>query len=403
MQTKNLSMPPELSGFLDFVRWAAALLVVFQHVRYLWFSEYANVQNKSLLIKIFYFFTGFGSEAVLVFFVLSGFLVGGRALRKWQGGTYSASDYFISRFSRIYTVLLPALICGGLLDWIGLHYFNGTEIYTNSPAYHTKSLDFYIANNLNWGTFLANLANLQGILTKNFGSNGPLWSLAYEWWYYCLFALILELFGEKYTDLKFWFFAAVIFFAAIVLPAHLLLYMLIWGVGAWVAILDPERFKLSPYVGCALFISLLMVSRLFHILMDGYMNDYPGSMFFRFVPNLLLAAGFSLSIISLRNQSYSNLRHLAFHKHMADFSYTIYLMHVPLLVFITAILSSNYGVSFFVQPTLQVFIFSVAIILAIYIALYLFSLLTERNTPFVKAYLVRLISSARLKKNAGRI
>src|SRR5450830_102204 len=147
MQTKNLSMTPEFSGFLDFVRWLAALLVVLQYVRCLWFAEYANVQNKPLLIKSFYFFTGFGSESVLVFFVLSGFLVGGGALRKWRAGTYSATDYFIGRFSRIYIVLLPALICGGLLDWIGLQYFNSTGIYTNSPSFHTKSLDFYISNN----------------------------------------------------------------------------------------------------------------------------------------------------------------------------------------------------------------------------------------------------------------
>jgi len=84
MQTKNLSLSPELPGFLNIVRWVAALLVVLQHIRFLWFAEYANEQNKSSLIKIFYFFTGFGSEAVIVFFVLSGFLVGGGSLTKME-------------------------------------------------------------------------------------------------------------------------------------------------------------------------------------------------------------------------------------------------------------------------------------------------------------------------------
>lgn len=73
MQAKNMSMSPEFSGFLDFVRWMAALLVVLQHIRYLWFAEYADIQNKTILFKLFYFLTGFGSEAVMVFFVLSGF------------------------------------------------------------------------------------------------------------------------------------------------------------------------------------------------------------------------------------------------------------------------------------------------------------------------------------------
>lgn len=401
MPTKNLPVSPELSAFLDLVRWLAALLVVSGHVRYLWCADYANVQNKSLPIKIFYFATGFGSEAVMVFFVLSGFLVGGGALRKWYSGTYSSRDYFISRFSRIYTVLFPALVCGGLLDWIGLRYFNGTGIYTNSPAYHTPLLNFYIASNLDWATFLANLANLQGILASHFGSNGPLWSLAYEWWYYCLFGLILEAAGKKSTDPAFWLLASGTLLASAALPAKLLLYMLVWGTGAWAATLDPKRLKLSPFAACVLFVSLLAGSRLFHILLDGYTDRLPGSMVIRFMPNLLLAAGFSLLIISLRGKTFTGIRSFAFHKFMADFSYTVYLMHVPLLVLITAILSSNYGVPFSVEPTFKVLLLLAVLILLIYVALYLFSLLTERFTPNVKDCLAGLFAPNRLKINSG--
>ncbi len=390
MQAKNMSMSPEFSGFLDFVRWMAALLVVLQHIRYLWFAEYADIQNKTILFKLFYFLTGFGSEAVMVFFVLSGFLVGGGGLRKYRDGKYSVSDYFINRFSRIYTVLLPALIFGGLLDWIGLQYFNGTAIYTNSPLHPTRLLNFNISNQLDWPTFLANLVNLEGILTSHFGSNGPLWSLAYEWWYYCLFALILELFRKKFTDLLFWIFVTGILGAIIVLPIGLLLYMLIWGIGVLAAIINPERIKFSPYIGCAMFILILIGSRLFHILLDK--SDLPGMFIIGFFVNLLLAISFSLLIISLRKQSFPNFQHLAFHKLMADFSYTVYLMHVPLLVFITAILSSNFGVPFFVQPTLQVFLISALLLLLIYVALYLYSRNTERFTPNIKACLTSLIT-----------
>lgn len=399
MQAKSFAISPQLSGVLDFVRWLAALLVVIGHVRLLWCTEYANVHDKSPWVKIFYFVTGFGSEAVMVFFVLSGFLVGGGALRKWYGGTYSGRDYFISRFSRIYTVLLPALVCGGLLDWIGLQYFNATGIYTNSPAYRTPLLNFHIAGNLDWATFLANLANLQGILASHFGSNGPLWSLAYEWWYYCLFGLMLEAAGKKSADPVLWLLASGALLALTVLPAKLLLYMLVWGTGAWAATLDPQRLKLSPFAACVLFVSLLAGSRLFHILLDGYTDHLPGSMVIRFVPNLLLAAGFSLLIISLRGKTCTGIRSFALHKFMADFSYTIYLMHVPLLLLITAILSSNYGVPFSVEPTFKVLLFLAVLILLIYLALYLFSLLTEKFTPNVKGCLAGLFAPNRLKIN----
>ncbi|TXT25669.1 MAG: acyltransferase family protein [Gallionellaceae bacterium] len=401
MQAKNLSISPQLSGFLDFVRWLAALLVVLGHVRLLWCAEYASVQDNSLPVKLFYFATGFGSEAVMVFFVLSGFLVGGGALRKWHNGTYSARDYFISRFSRIYTVLFPALVCGGLLDWIGLQYFNGTGLYTNSSIYHSPLLNFSVANNLDWATFLSNLANLQGILTRHFGSNGPLWSLAFEWWYYCLFGLMLEASGRKGNDPALWFLASAALIALIVLPAKLLLYMLVWGAGVWAAMFDPQRFRLSPLAGCVLFVSLLAGSRLFHILLDGYVDRLPGAMFIRFAPNLLLAAGFSLLVISLRSAGCATVRSLTFHKQMADFSYTVYLMHVPLLVLIAAILSSNHGVPLSVAPTFEVLLFLAALLLSVYLALYLFSLLTERFTPNVKALLMGLFVPSRLKTEAG--
>jgi peptidoglycan/LPS O-acetylase OafA/YrhL len=204
MQTKNLAMQPKFSEFLDLVRWLAALLVVLHHGRHLWFVDLADVPNKTLLIKVFYFLTGFGSEAVMVFFLLSGYLVGGGALRKWRSDSYSSVDYMISRFSRIYTLLVPVLIFGALIDWIGLHYLNGTEIYTNSPRYHTKSLGFVISDNLNIPTFFSNLFNFQDIFSSHFGSNSPLWSLSYEWWYYCLFALILEVMSRKTTDVLYW-------------------------------------------------------------------------------------------------------------------------------------------------------------------------------------------------------
>jgi peptidoglycan/LPS O-acetylase OafA/YrhL len=82
---------------------------------------------------------------------------------------------------------------------------------------------------------------------------------------------------------------------------------------------------------------------------------------------------------------------------MADFSYTVYLMHVPLLVLITAILSSNFGVQFVVAPTPWLFLILAVIVLVIYVALYLFSLITERFTPNVKAFLAGMILPSRLK------
>lgn len=73
----DLSISPTLSNNLNFLRWIAAFLVVVGHLRSLMFPEYSKLVNPSIFQKIFYFITGLGHEGVIIFFVISGFLVGG--------------------------------------------------------------------------------------------------------------------------------------------------------------------------------------------------------------------------------------------------------------------------------------------------------------------------------------
>ena len=110
-------MNNNFSALLNACRWGAALLVVLGHARHLILIDYNHVEYKNIFIKGLYFITGLGHEAVVVFFVISGFLVGGLTLRKWST-QISYKDYFAARFSRIYSVLVPALIVGAGLDWL---------------------------------------------------------------------------------------------------------------------------------------------------------------------------------------------------------------------------------------------------------------------------------------------
>ena len=58
-----------------------------------------------------------GHEAVIVFSVLSGFLVGGRGFERIKDGSMNVGSYAIDRFARIcpllaaiFSILLPALL-----------------------------------------------------------------------------------------------------------------------------------------------------------------------------------------------------------------------------------------------------------------------------------------------------
>ena len=80
------------SDHLDLVRGVAALAVMLGHLRNLFFVDSYEIRGyPNLLIKIIYLATGFGHEAVMIFFVLSGFLVGGSVFAaEWTGNGVGA-------------------------------------------------------------------------------------------------------------------------------------------------------------------------------------------------------------------------------------------------------------------------------------------------------------------------
>jgi len=104
------------SDHLDLVRGGAALAVMLGHLRNLFFVDFSEVAgNSTPLVEIVYLVTGFSHYAVMIFFVLSGFLVGGSVLRGRMDGTWSWSLYSTNRLTRLWVVLIPALLLGAIL------------------------------------------------------------------------------------------------------------------------------------------------------------------------------------------------------------------------------------------------------------------------------------------------
>ena len=123
-------MTSSLSTFLRFLLWVSALAVLVGHLRAFLFVPYPHVQSPGFLLKLFYLLTGFGHEAVMVFFVLSGYLVGSGVVEKVRAGVFSWKPYLVNRISRLYPVLLGTLLLAWLLDCIGRHFFNAAGLYT---------------------------------------------------------------------------------------------------------------------------------------------------------------------------------------------------------------------------------------------------------------------------------
>src|SRR5579862_8276173 len=82
-------LSPSASAHLDAIRAIAASAVLWDHIRGLFFVDFPELRNPSLPLKTLYFVTGFGRLAVIVFFVLSGFLISSAILKRAVAGTWS--------------------------------------------------------------------------------------------------------------------------------------------------------------------------------------------------------------------------------------------------------------------------------------------------------------------------
>lgn len=380
-----LSQP--FSTFLNVSRWVAAFLVVIAHARHLLFVDYKLVMAPNILVKGLYFFTGLGHEAVVVFFVISGYLVGGLTWQKWRLKGVDAAQYIVARTSRIYTVLIPGLLIGGLLDLIGLHWFNQSELYTASPRYQS-SMNSVIADNLNIETLLGNLAMLQGIAVPRLGSNAPLWSLANEWWYYCIFALVAA--GVIARGLRrIGCFAAVAVLAWF-LPAKLVLWIVIWGLGLLAAMwIEYGKRIPHPWVGAVLFAVFLIISRLSHSVENVEGGE---SLFDGFLRDLSLGLAYAVFLVAATRLRW-NLLLPDFHRRFANFSYSTYVFHFPIMVLIVAMGYQFLGIGIQIQPTLSSAFYITLVVGFVYLCCFLFSCVFERQTDSIRRLMTKVSSN----------
>ena len=153
------------SLYLDAVRFLAAFIVFMDH--------YAAGRISG---GLFHQLMSFGGEAVDVFFVLSGYVIGYATDTRER----SARAYAINRAARIYSVALPALVLTFVLDRVGLSL--QPDLYLLNPNFRS--------GNEIW-QFASSLLFINQVWWAN-TSPGTLlayWSLGFEVWYYVIFGM----------------------------------------------------------------------------------------------------------------------------------------------------------------------------------------------------------------------
>lgn len=373
-------MKAGVSTFLDLSRWVAAFLVVINHARALVLADFSSTTLHGSAERAFYLVTGLGHEAVVIFFVISGFLVGGVTLDRWLMRGADLRAYACARTSRIYTTLVPALVIGIGLDLTGLHWFDANHIYTALPTPSIASITVPFVTGMNVTAFLGNLFMMQGVLTPTLGSNGPLWSLSYEWWYYCLFALAIAALTNDRAWRIGW--AAAALALVVVLPLALTLWGLVWVLGIvayrWVG---SKAWRPAPAFGVALFATALLASRLTHGI-AAIDTSVAGS----FARDFVLGIAYMVALASTSRLA-RPLPLAGLHRRFADFSYSTYLFHFPALLLLCAFACKTFGLRFSQPPDARgLLCFGVAVVL-VYAYCFGASLLTERHTARVRHWL----------------
>jgi peptidoglycan/LPS O-acetylase OafA/YrhL len=349
--------------WLDLLRFLAAFIVFACHCRGYFMTEYALLPHsqQNIATKSFYFITRLGQESVLVFFVMSGFFVGGRALEKMMYAKINITSYFIDRFVRIFVPLITSLILVIIIDLV---------IGEQVPLIH----------------ILGSIFSLQGIWT-NCTFNEPLWSLAYEVWFYVLMGCFMSIFSNTKTKILFFFIAIFVFMIFTKLNP---MYLFIWILGTITYILPIKSSKYQIFYVIPIFILIILLQltsasnvKLNNVWATNLLN-------YNFLC-ILFGGIFCLFIKHIINikPTKTGLKINNIGTKLASFSYTLYLSHVPILLLLRHLKypkSSDVGIY-----SLMLYCCLLFIGLLMSYIIYLFS---EKHTDAIKIIIKKYIQKS---------
>jgi peptidoglycan/LPS O-acetylase OafA/YrhL len=299
-----------LSHLLNFSRAIAAFLVLLFHIRTTLVVPYDELDVHNWLAKGTYVISTFGHDAVIIFFVLSGYLVGGAALRIDLTSSWDFRRYGIDRAVRIGPVVIAATAFSVVLQY---------------AAPLPGCSDTFV-------TSIGNALALQNFLVRPLCNNLPLWSISNEVVYYFAFPVMLAVWSRAFS---------------IWLGISLICVMLVGVLSLTLTPLDETNIVLDcPFwlIGAAIWflpgisprwrwLALLSVAA---ALLFGRLEISKTHFWFR---DLFLAATFSFLLVTFRNQPMPQGGARAAiagcvadcSRWFADFSFSLYVTHYPLI------------------------------------------------------------------------
>lgn len=347
--------------WLDMLRFLAAFLVLAGHFRGAFFVDYMSLSPEQQNASVFCFFsvTRVGHEAVLVFFVLSGFLVGGKAIERVQNGTFRVSGFAVDRSVRI---MLPLISC--------LLLFIPTAMICGIPIV--------------WADWFGCLFSLQWIYTGVVVE--PLWSLNYEVWFYVLTGAITVVFTKK--QVRRFAGGVVIFIVFLVFTSLSLHCLIIWFMGAIAYKCMPTRRNRGLLLISVILIIMILIA------LQSVSGSHLDTGLAKYLPTTnkrAIEIWFAFAVCLLIQQlvlSKPRFKISCFIERsgtkLAAFSYTLYLTHVLVLR-----LLEHFGAPKSTEVNVQSVMLYVAWLCVAMLFAYIVYFFFEKRTSFCKRYIKR--------------
>jgi peptidoglycan/LPS O-acetylase OafA/YrhL len=361
---------PILTANLDHLRWMAAAMVVVQHCRGFILKDYSP--GGGAAAKLMYVLTGFSHQAVVIFFVISGYLVGGKVLRllKRRPTDAEARRFLVDRFSRIFIVLWPALALAGIIALVAP---DALVLRTDTWAIGVGN----VRADTTGPTWAAASVLLNEMAAASPGWDNPLWSLAFEWTYYMIAAGFLFAFARRRSGFGFAVIAYAV--ALVVLSAvtrgKILGMFPFWLAGAFASQVRGLRL---PWLSTPLFLGALLASRV---------QVYPW-------PQDALVAAATAFLLADNWFREKQPAPPAGHA-LASFSFSLYAAHFPVVLLGVALIQKAGLLPARLDPGMRGYGLILALVALAYAVSWAFAQLTERNTGRLRDLLSPLLAGRR--------
>jgi peptidoglycan/LPS O-acetylase OafA/YrhL len=311
-------LSPYFSLQLESLRGISAIVVLFTHCFQAFIAPFD--------LTLYSWVRLLGQAAVMIFFVLSGYLIGYSIQRNTQQhGQFNLRQYTRQRYRRILPPFLFAMALTVILYLLApLFFASQTHAFQNSFGMMIRT-----SYTLDAGDFFGSLLFLNGFITPTVSANAPLWSLSYEVWFYVLAGFLPFLKDSEMAKIGFFMVLAILSFPNI----QFFIYFLVW-LSAFACSFQQVQLRflarLAPLkLGLFSLAFLIACVDAYQFHMIDQAKIYRGAYFAPF--NFCMGLAFCCWLVQLQHQR--SHYHPVWIK-SANFSYTLYVTHFPLLLFI---------------------------------------------------------------------